>query len=107
MDGKKEEIQELINGFFKELYKRDDDVAPSDLLDLIPERVDERMNSALTKPVSQEEVSDALFQIGPLKAPRTDGFPARFFQKKLGSAKRGGCQSCDKFFQEWGHARRN
>jgi hypothetical protein len=27
------------------------------------------------------EISDALFQIGPLKAPGPDGFPARFYQR--------------------------
>ena len=27
-----------------------------------------------------KDISDSLFQIGPLKAPGKDGFPARFFQ---------------------------
>jgi hypothetical protein len=31
--------------------------------------------------LSEQEISDALFQIGPLKAPGPDGFPARFFQR--------------------------
>lgn len=39
------------------------------------------MNEALTKPFSAVEISDALFQIGPLKAPGPDGFPARFYQR--------------------------
>ena len=39
------------------------------------------MNDALCKPFTDDEISDALFQIGPLKAPGTDGFPARFFQR--------------------------
>ena len=30
------------------------------------------------------EISNALFQIGPLKAPGPDGFPARFFQRNWG-----------------------
>ena len=29
---------------------------------------------------SEEEISNALFHIGPLKAPGPDGLPARFFQ---------------------------
>ena len=39
------------------------------------------MNEALCKPFTDDEISDALFQIGPLKAPGPDGFPARFFQR--------------------------
>ena len=39
------------------------------------------MNDILCAPFSEEEVSGALFQIGPLKAPATDGLLARFFQR--------------------------
>jgi hypothetical protein len=38
-------------------------------------------NHDLCKSFSEEEISDALFQIGPLKALGPDGFPGQFFQK--------------------------
>jgi hypothetical protein len=44
-------------------------------------KVSQEMNDMLCAPFSEEEVSNALFQIGPLKAPGTDGFPARFYQR--------------------------
>jgi hypothetical protein len=37
------------------------------------------MNNKLTNDFFDEEISNALFQIGPLKAPGADGFPSRFF----------------------------
>jgi hypothetical protein len=39
------------------------------------------MNDQLCTEFSDEEISDALFQIGPIKAPGPDGFPARFYQR--------------------------
>ena len=39
------------------------------------------MNDVLCAPFSIQEVSDAPFHIGPLKAPGTYGFPARFYQR--------------------------
>jgi hypothetical protein len=37
------------------------------------------MNEHLCKDLTDLEIADALFQMGPLKAPGPDGFPARFF----------------------------
>lgn len=39
------------------------------------------VNDALTKPILMEEVRKAVFQMGPLKAPGSDGFPGLFYQK--------------------------
>jgi hypothetical protein len=41
----------------------------------------DEMNERLCKEFTGEEISNALFRIGPLKAPGPDGFPARFFQR--------------------------
>lgn len=38
------------------------------------------MNDVLNAPFTEKEVADALFQIGPIKAPGLDGFPASSFQ---------------------------
>nr|XP_051205578.1 uncharacterized protein LOC127319648 [Lolium perenne] len=76
-----EEIGEMATSFFANLYTKDDDVLPADLLHLFSPRVDDDMNQTLCAPFSEKEISDALFQIGPLKAPGPDGFPARFLQR--------------------------
>jgi hypothetical protein len=55
---------------------------------LFQPKISDGMNDELCKEFTVEEISNTLFQIGPLKAPGLDGFPVRFFQKKLGSAER-------------------
>jgi hypothetical protein len=44
--------------------------------------VDEETNEKLCAPFTEKEINDALFPIGPLKAPGPDGFPTRFLQRK-------------------------
>jgi hypothetical protein len=39
------------------------------------------MNESLVRPFVEEEIRAALFQMSLLKAPKPDGFNARFFQK--------------------------
>jgi hypothetical protein len=45
------------------------------------------VNEVLCKPFTDEEIGNALFQIGLLKAPGPDGMPARFFQQNWGVLK--------------------
>jgi hypothetical protein len=58
------------------------------------------MNEDLMKEFTEKEISDALFQIGPLKAPGPDGFPARFFQRNWAALKSDVIRAVKRFFQD-------
>lgn len=70
------------------MYTKEEGVAPFELIDMLPRTVGEDMNRNLTKEFTEREISDALFQIGPLKAPGPDGFPVRFFQRNWDTLKK-------------------
>ena len=74
-------MERMACSYFKEVYTKDPTLNSQVLLDSITPKVIEEMNTALCAPFSEKEVSNALFQMGPLKAPGTDGFPARFYQR--------------------------
>jgi hypothetical protein len=54
------------------------------LLELIEPRISDQINKELLAEPTEKEIGDALFQIGPLKAPGPDGLPTRFFQRNWG-----------------------
>jgi hypothetical protein len=74
-----QEMQHMATEYFTNLFLRDEGVNPEELVNVFDPVITVEMNFGLTKAYIAEEVSDALFQIGPLKAPGPDGFPARFF----------------------------
>jgi exonuclease III len=91
-------VQEMTSAFFQNLYEAEKEVDPSDILNLITERVDGSMNDQLTKPFTSTEIGDALFQIGPLKAPGPDGLPGRFFQRNWGVLREDVVRGVQEFF---------
>lgn len=52
----------------------------SDMMDVFPSLISAEMNHLLEAKVTKNEVNDALFAMDPDKAPRPDGFSARFLQ---------------------------
>ena len=61
------------------LYTKDPTLQPYVVLDCILPKVIEEMNVHLGAPFTEKEISNALFQIGPMKAPGPDGFRRDFF----------------------------
>jgi hypothetical protein len=74
-------MEGMATDFFQNLYTRDEVINPHIITDFLSSCIDDETNRTLYAPFSDKEISDALFQIGPLKAPGPDGFPARFLQR--------------------------
>lgn len=68
------------------------------MVDLFNPVITEEMNYSLLKPYSAEEISNALFQIGPLKAPGPDGLSGRFFQRNWQVLKEDVVRAVQEFF---------
>lgn len=74
-------IANTIHNHFRKLYAMSPSQNFDDVISLVDPIILEEVNAALTRPVSMEEVKAAVFQMGPLKAPGSDGFPGWFYQK--------------------------
>jgi hypothetical protein len=89
----------MATNFFRDLYSKDKLVNTDELVNLMHSPISEEINKELCKDFSKEEVGDALFQIGPIKAPGPDGLPARFFQRNWGVMKGDVIQAVRDFFR--------
>ena len=75
------ELKVLANDFYHSLYLSEGVQNMNAVLDHVPRKVTDEMNSNLCAPYTKEEVKTALFQMFPTKAPGPDGFPAHFYQR--------------------------
>ncbi|KAH1098637.1 hypothetical protein J1N35_015558 [Gossypium stocksii] len=75
-----EDIENEANKFFQKLYRE----RPAPMGNLPPSgfpQLDSDDVSFLGKPITNEEIKKALFDMAPLRAPGSDGYHALFFQK--------------------------
>jgi hypothetical protein len=94
-----ESMKEMVMDYFQDLYRKDEQINPLEISNLFNGSVSEDTNQTLCQPFAEEEIGTALFQIGPLKAPGPDGFPARFFQRNWAVLKEDVIKAVQSFFE--------
>ncbi|KAJ1289984.1 hypothetical protein BS78_02G207000 [Paspalum vaginatum] len=70
------EMCSMTTDYFMNLFSADPGINFGEIVDLFQQSVTEEMNNDLVRLYSDEEIGDALHQIGPLKGPGPDGMPA-------------------------------
>ena len=74
-------MEKVIVDYFSKLFYSQGSADISNILRVINPRVSADMNHELLRPVPNEEVKEALFQMHPTKTPRPDGMSPGFYQK--------------------------
>lgn len=73
-------LDEMIKHYFQRLFT-EEFTQTDEILNCIPKSVSEQQNDELLKPISEEEVKEALFNMHSDKAPGPDGMTPAFYQK--------------------------
>jgi hypothetical protein len=75
-----EELKQHIYDYYKSLFTSQPATNLSELLEHVQPRVSNYINDSLCSPFTEDEVIEALQNIGDLKAPGPDGMPAIFYK---------------------------
>ena len=88
--------------YFQDLYRTSSppDTLQEEVFQDFPKRVTHEVNTDLTRRVSIEEIKEAVFSIGPHRAPGPDGFSAAFYQQFWSEINPAVVKEVDLFFNE-------
>ncbi|XP_057428472.1 uncharacterized protein LOC130721892 [Lotus japonicus] len=75
------DIARVLIDYFVQLFATSHPVGIEDVTSLVANRLTGAHLQILEDPFTKEEVTKALFQMHPTKAPGIDGFPALFYQR--------------------------
>ncbi|KAF7827992.1 LINE-type retrotransposon LIb DNA [Senna tora] len=74
------DIRNIIMEFYKNLFSKEDGGQNYDLSQIPWPAIETSTWESISKPCDPEEIKKAVFNIGGLKAPGRDGYPALFYQ---------------------------
>ncbi|CAA7056111.1 unnamed protein product [Microthlaspi erraticum] len=77
---KDEAIGRVAEDYFRNMFTGSITLPVDDITPTMDQRVTQEMNAALTRPISDTEIKEVVFSIGPDKAPGIDGFTASFYR---------------------------
>jgi hypothetical protein len=95
-----DEMKGMARDYFVDMFMADPGVCPNQVLNHVEPKITNEMNEGLCKDFSEKEIADAMFQMGPLKAPRSDGFPARFYQRHWDIMRKNVVVATQRFFSD-------
>ncbi|GER32750.1 RNA-directed DNA polymerase (reversetranscriptase)-related family protein [Striga asiatica] len=101
-----ETMKHHISDFYSTMFTSEGSRDGEELLQQIPYSISDAVNNELIKPVLEEEIKTALFNMVPEKAPGNDGMSAIFFQHFWHILKGDVCKAVKEFFDS-GHVLRN
>lgn len=77
-----QEMEKNARSYFQSLFSLENQGNCDFLLSGINHCINDEDNKRLTAHYTREEIREALFEMGPTKAPSEDGLPAIFYQKR-------------------------
>lgn len=78
---KQEDIENAFIRYYQNLFTTGGQVEPERCLSGTETRVTTKMNNVLMRDFNCEEITEAIHQMSPQKAPRHDGFSVGFFHE--------------------------
>ena len=81
-------VSSMMIGYYSKLFTTSESSNIEEVVQFTKRVVTDKMNSGLIGNLSKEEVTIALKQMAPLKAPKPDGMPSIFFPALLGEHRR-------------------